>query len=87
MNCLMNVDKKIKQVCVENREEGEVIPQNHILVYILKGKACFSYGYYDSGTLDAGYLVFLPLGSHVNYTLSRDSQLLFFLFGRRYSTL
>lgn len=73
----------IERLTTETDIEGSSFLDNHNLIYILKGEATFSYGYQNTGKTTDGKLIFLPIGSRVNYSVRKDSQLLVFRLKER----
>lgn len=78
MNCLTKKKKLITLLNQTETKEGEFITENHILIYVVKGKVTFSYGYTNSKKEGAEILLFLPLATHVNYRIEKDARLLLF---------
>lgn len=80
-NYLTTCQKTIESIETETKAEGNYFTKNHELVYILRGEAIFSYGYKNTGKTGEtgeGNMIFLPMGSHVNYSIPKDSQLIIF---------
>lgn len=50
----------------------------HVLIYVHRGKATFSYGYRNTGKNTEKMLIFIPAQSHLHVTIEKDTELLVF---------